>query len=164
MRRHAEGLIILSGGSPGRGWRNPVRIVDVVRAAVGEVEDYVRVDVAGESDVLVAGNAVSDVTHLIAELIENGTVFSPPKTRVVVSADGGHGPVAEIDDRGLGLSPNELDDINPRLASRAEFDLATPTSSASSWSAGWRPGTASGCSCARPSTAGRPRSCCSRSA
>ena len=124
MRRHAEGLIILSGSVPGRGWRDPVPVVDVLRAAVAEVEDYVRVDVASESDVLVAGNAVSDVTHLIAELIENATVFSPPNTRVVVSAERvGTGLVAEVEDRGLGLSPDELDDINARLASPAEFDL-----------------------------------------
>ncbi len=125
MRRHAEGLIILSGSVPGRGWRDPVPVVDVLRAAVAEVEDYVRVDVASESDDLVAGNAVSDVIHLIAELVENATVFSPPNTRIVVSAERvGTGLVAEVEDRGLGLSPDELDDINARLASPAEFDLA----------------------------------------
>jgi signal transduction histidine kinase len=124
MRRHAEGLIILSGSVPGRGWRDPVPVVDILRAAVAEVEDYVRVDVASESDDLVAGNAVSDVTHLIAELVENATVFSPPNTRIEVSAGRvGTGLVAEVEDRGLGLSPDELDDINARLASPAEFDL-----------------------------------------
>ena len=71
MRRQAEGLIILSGAVPGRGWRDPVPVVDILRAAVAEVEDYVRVDVTSESDDLVAGNAVSDVIHLIAELVEN---------------------------------------------------------------------------------------------
>ena len=124
MRRHAEGLIILSGSVPGRGWRDPVPVVDILRAAVAEVEDYVRVDVASESDDLVAGNAVSDVTHLIAELVENATVFSPPNTRIEVSAGRvGTGLVAEVEDRGLGLSPDELDDINARLASPEEFDL-----------------------------------------
>jgi hypothetical protein len=59
MRRHAEGLIILSGAVPGRGWRDPVPVVDILRAAVAEVEDYVRVDVTSESDDLVAGNAVA---------------------------------------------------------------------------------------------------------
>src|SRR4029077_6146502 len=125
MRRHAEGLIILSGAVPGRGWREPVPVVDILRAAVGEVEDYVRVDVTSESDDLVAGNAVSDVTHLIAELIENAAVFSPPNTRIEVRAERvGTGLVAEVEDRGLGLSLTELDDINARLASPAEFDLA----------------------------------------
>jgi signal transduction histidine kinase len=125
MRRHAEGLIILSGSVPGRGWRDPVPVIDVLRAAVAEVEDYVRVDVNSESDDLVAGSAVSDVIHLIAELVENATVFSPPNTRIEVRADRvGTGLVAEVEDRGLGLSAEELADINRRLASTQEFDLA----------------------------------------
>jgi signal transduction histidine kinase len=125
MRRHAEGLIILSGSVPGRGWRDPVPVVDVLRAAVAEVEDYVRVDVNSESEDLVAGSAVSDVIHLIAELVENATVFSPPNTRIEVRAERvGTGLVAEVDDRGLGLSAEELADINRRLASSQEFDLA----------------------------------------
>ena len=125
MRRHAEGLIILSGSVPGRGWRDPVPVVDILRAAVAEVEDYVRVDVASETDDLVAGNAVSDVIHLIAELVENATVFSPPNTRIEVRAERvGTGLAAEVEDRGLGLSPDELDDINARLASPADFDPA----------------------------------------
>jgi anti-sigma regulatory factor (Ser/Thr protein kinase) len=125
MRRHAESLIVLSGAVPGRGWRDPVPVVDILRAAVAEVEDYVRVDVASESDDLVAGNAVSDITHLIAELVENAAVFSPPNTRIEVRAERvGTGLVAEVEDRGLGLSFEELDEINARLASPAEFDLA----------------------------------------
>jgi signal transduction histidine kinase len=125
MRRHAEGLIILSGSTPGRGWREPVPVVDVLRAAVAEVEDYVRVDVLSESRDLVAGNAVNDVIHLVAELVENATVFSPPNTRIEVRADrAGTGLVAEIEDRGLGLSKEELADINTRLANPPEFDLA----------------------------------------
>jgi len=125
MRRHAESLIILSGSTPGRGWRDPVPVVDVLRAAVAEVEDYVRVDVLSESRDLVAGNAVNDVIHLVAELVENATVFSPPNTRIEVRADrAGAGLVAEIEDRGLGLSHEELADINTRLANPPEFDLA----------------------------------------
>jgi signal transduction histidine kinase len=125
MRRHAEGLIILSGATPGRGWRDPVPVVDVLRAAVAEVEDYVRVDVVSESEDLVAGNVVNDVIHLVAELIENATVFSPPNTRVEVRAERvGVGLVAEIEDRGLGLDADDIDDINRRLASPPEFDLA----------------------------------------
>src|SRR5436190_2242253 len=125
MRRYAEGLIILSGAVPGRGWRDPVPVVDILRAAVAEVEDYVRVDVTSESDDLIAGNAVSDVIHLIAELIENAAAFSPPNTRIEVRAERvGTGLVAEVEDRGLGMSPDELDDINARLASLPEFDLA----------------------------------------
>jgi len=125
MRRHAEGLIILSGSTPGRGWREPVPVVDVLRAAVAEVEDYVRVDVLSESRDLVTGNAVNDVIHLVAELVENAAVFSPPNTRIEVRADrAGTGLVAEIEDRGLGLSQEELADINTRLANPPEFDLA----------------------------------------
>jgi signal transduction histidine kinase len=125
MRRHAEGLIILSGSTPGRGWREPVPVVDVLRAAVAEVEDYVRVDVLSESRDLVAGNAVNDVIHLIAELVENAAAFSPPNTRIEVRADrAGTGLVAEVEDRGLGLSQSELAEINDRLARPPEFDLA----------------------------------------
>ena len=125
MRRHAEGLIILSGSTPGRGWRDPVPVVDVLRAAIAEVEDYVRVDVLSESRDLVAGNAVNDIIHLVAELVENATAFSPPNTRIEVRADRvGTGLVAEIEDRGLGLSQDELADINGRLANPPEFDLA----------------------------------------
>jgi hypothetical protein len=115
----------LSGAVPGRGWRDPVPAVDILRAAVAEVEDYVRVDVTSESDDLIAGNAVSDVIHLIAELIENAAAFSPPNTRIEVRAERvGTGLVAEVEDRGLGMSPDELDDINARLVSPPEFDLA----------------------------------------
>jgi signal transduction histidine kinase len=125
MRRHAEGLIILSGAVPGRGWRDPVPVVDVLRAAVAEVEDYVRVDVTSETDELVAGNAVNDVIHLVAELIENAAAFSPPNTRIEVRAERvGNGLVAEVEDRGLGLPAEELADINRRLESSQEFDLA----------------------------------------
>jgi Nitrate and nitrite sensing/Histidine kinase-, DNA gyrase B-, and HSP90-like ATPase len=125
MQRHAEGLIILSGSTPGRGWRKPVPVVDVLRAAVAEIEDYVRVDVLSESRDLVAGDAVNDVIHLVAELVENAASFSPPSTRIDVRADRtGAGLVAVIEDRGLGLSDDELADINLHLASPSEFDLA----------------------------------------
>ena len=113
MRRHAEGLIILSGATPGRGWRDPVPVIDVLRAAIAEVEDYVRVDVASESRDAVVGAAVNDVIHLLAELVENATAFSPPNTRVEIRADAvGDGLAIEIEDRGLGLSAEELAEIN----------------------------------------------------
>jgi signal transduction histidine kinase len=125
MRRHAEGLIILSGSTPGRAWLEPVPVLDVLRAAVAEVEDYVRVDVVSESRDLVAGGAVNDIIHLVAELVENAAVFSPPNTRIEVRADRvGTGLVAEIEDRGLGLSDQERDAVNRRLASPPEFDPA----------------------------------------
>ena len=125
MRRHAEGLIILSGATPGRGWRDPVPVLDVLRAAIAEVEDYVRVNAASDSRDSVVGAAVNDVIHLVAELVENATTFSPPTTRVEIRADVvGNGFAVEIEDRGLGLAPGELADINARLASPPEFDLA----------------------------------------
>ncbi|MFE6050268.1 nitrate- and nitrite sensing domain-containing protein [Kitasatospora sp. NPDC056446] len=125
MRRHAEGLIILAGGSPGRAWRKPVRMVDVVRAAVGEVEDYARVTVRPFPGTGLLGSAVADVTHLVAELVENAAVFSPPTTHVTVQGEVvAHGFALEIDDRGLGLSEQMLAEINERLAVEQEFDLA----------------------------------------
>jgi signal transduction histidine kinase len=125
MRRHAEGLIILSGATPSRGWRDPVPAIDVLRAAIAEVEDYVRVDVMSESRDYVAGPAVNDVIHLIAELVENATAFSPPNTQVEVKADSvAAGFAVEIEDRGLGLSNEEMAEINERLTTPPEFDLA----------------------------------------
>ncbi|GAA2665747.1 hypothetical protein GCM10010412_042300 [Nonomuraea recticatena] len=125
MRRHAEGLIILSGAVPGRGWRKPVPLHDVVRGASAEVEDYTRVSVSPMPDHSLAGPVVGDVIHLIAELIENATVFSPPHTAVTVRGElAAHGFAIEVEDRGLGLSEEELADLNERLANPPEFDLA----------------------------------------
>ena len=126
MRRHAEGLLVLAGATPGRGWRDPVPVADVLNAAVAEVEDYVRVDVVTDSADAVTGIAVSDIIHLLAELIENATAFSPPNTRVEVRGDAvGNGFAIEVEDRGLGMSAEEFAHINRRLASPPEFDLAS---------------------------------------
>ncbi|MEU0854422.1 nitrate- and nitrite sensing domain-containing protein [Streptomyces griseofuscus] len=104
MRRHAESLIILSGSAPGRRWRRPVPIAQVVSSAVGEIEDYARVVVPPMPDTGIAADAVADVVHLFAELLENATVFSPPHTQVTLRTGRvGGGFVLEIDDRGLGL-------------------------------------------------------------
>jgi hypothetical protein len=128
MRRHAEDLVILAGAAPGRGWRNPVAIVDVLRGAVSEVEDYARVSIRPMPEVSLAGRAVGDVIHLLAELIENATSFSPPHTRVNVGGEVvANGFAVDIEDRGLGLSPEELTDLNRRLLEPPEFD---PTNSA----------------------------------
>jgi signal transduction histidine kinase len=125
MRRHAEGLLILAGSTPGRGWRDPVLVTDALNAAVSEVEDYVRVDVVTESSHFVAGTAVNDVIHLLAELIENATAFSPPHTRVEIRGElVGKGFAIEIEDRGLGIPADQLARINDRLASPPDFDLA----------------------------------------
>jgi signal transduction histidine kinase len=123
MRRHAESLIILSGHAPGRGWRNPVPLVDVLRAAIAEVEDYTRIKVISATQAALAGPAVGDVIHMIAELAENATIFSPPNTPVIITGDiVGQGFAVEIEDRGLGLSEEKLADINQRLASPPPFD------------------------------------------
>jgi signal transduction histidine kinase len=125
MRRHAEGLIILSGHAPGRGWRDPVPVTDVLRGAVAEVEDYKRVAVICESQDAVIGSAVADVIHLLAELIENAATCSPASTEVTVRAERvANGFVVEIEDRGIGIGPADLAALNERLQNPPEFDLA----------------------------------------
>ncbi|GII53805.1 histidine kinase [Planotetraspora thailandica] len=125
MRRHAEGLIILSGAAPGRSWRKPVPVMDVVRAAISEVEDFTRISLPVMPNASLTGSVVADVVHLLAELLENATIFSPPQTKVLVRGEVvANGLVVEIEDRGLGLAPEEYDAINENLANPPEFDLA----------------------------------------
>ncbi|MFE9451538.1 nitrate- and nitrite sensing domain-containing protein [Streptomyces sp. NPDC006739] len=125
MRRHAEGLVILSGAAPSRQWRRPVQLMDIVRAAVAEVEDYERIEVRRLPRVAVTGPAVADLTHLVAELLENATVFSPPHTAVqVVGERVANGFTLEIHDRGLGMTAEALLDANLRLAETPEFELS----------------------------------------
>ncbi|MFD3518274.1 nitrate- and nitrite sensing domain-containing protein [Streptomyces sp. NPDC058657] len=125
MRRHAEGLVILSGAAPSRQWRKPVQLMDVVRAAVAEVEDYERIEVRRLPRIGVGGPAVADLTHLIAELLENATVFSPPHTAVQVLGERvANGFTLEIHDRGLGMAADALLDANLRLAETPEFELS----------------------------------------
>ncbi|MCD9877324.1 sensor histidine kinase [Streptomyces guryensis] len=123
MRRHAENLIVLSGSAPGRRWRRPVPVADVVSSAVGEIEAYTRVEVPPMPRVGVAADAVADVVHLIAELVENATVFSPPDTRVTMRtarADGGF--LLRIDDRGLGFDTEQLEEAERTLRKPGDFD------------------------------------------
>jgi signal transduction histidine kinase len=125
MRRHAESLIILSGEAPARGWRHPVPLVDVLRAAVAEVEDYTRVKVTATTDASLAGPAVGDVIHMIAELAENATIYSPPQTPVSITGSiVGQGFAVEIEDRGLGMSTAHRDEINAQLENPPAFDLS----------------------------------------
>ncbi|MGW0503231.1 nitrate- and nitrite sensing domain-containing protein [Micromonospora sp. NPDC003241] len=125
MRRNAENLIVLSGSTPGRAWRRNVPMVDVVRGAVGEVEDYTRVQVLPISGVSLAGRAVGDVIHLLAELIENGLSFSPPHTTVEVRGQlVANGFAIEIEDRGLGMTEEDLAAANHRITDRSELNLA----------------------------------------
>ncbi|GHJ39746.1 nitrate- and nitrite sensing domain-containing protein [Streptomyces sp. TS71-3] len=124
MRRHAESLIILSGAAPVRGWRRPVPMLDLVRAAVAEVEDFTRVEVRVAEDVHVAGSAVADLTHLIAELVENAVAFSPPNTKVQVRGERvGAGLALEVEDRGLGMSRQAMDQANRKIVDASQVDL-----------------------------------------
>ncbi|MFJ8888317.1 nitrate- and nitrite sensing domain-containing protein [Streptomyces sp. NPDC102402] len=124
MRRHAESLIILSGAAPGRAWRRPVPLTDVVRAAVSEIEDYARVEVRALPDAGVKGTGVADLTHLLAELVENAAQFSPPHTKVRISGElVGNGYALEIEDRGLGMGKELLDEANRRIEQSETLDL-----------------------------------------
>ncbi|MEV4413810.1 nitrate- and nitrite sensing domain-containing protein [Catellatospora sp. NPDC049609] len=125
MRRHAEALVILAGAAPGRGWRHPVPVIDVVRGATSEIEDYQRVTIDRLPEMKVLGRAVGDLIHLLAELLENATSFAPPHTRVRVFAESvGQGLAVHIEDRGLGMSDTELLEANARLAEPPAFDPA----------------------------------------
>ncbi|MFI6856590.1 nitrate- and nitrite sensing domain-containing protein [Streptomyces sp. NPDC050416] len=124
MRRHAESLIILSGAAPGRAWRMPVSLTNVVRAAVSEVEDYARVEVRQLPEAAVFGAAVADLTHLLAELIENAAQFSPPHTRVRITGEPvGNGYAVEVEDRGLGMGKEALAEANRRIEQSETLDL-----------------------------------------
>lgn len=125
MRRQAEGLIILSGATPGRGWRRPVQVVEVLRGAIGEIEEYARVDLSTDSQDYLQGTGVADVTHLLAELVENAVSFSPPGTRVQVRGSRvANGYAVEIEDRGLGIGAETRRLLNQRLADPPDFDVA----------------------------------------
>ncbi|GII00206.1 sensor histidine kinase [Planobispora takensis] len=125
MRRYAENLLVLSGAAPGRAWREAVPMLDVVRGALAEIEDYTRVDVLPMGEVSLDGRAVGDVIHLVAELVENAASFSPPYTTVKVSGSVvAHGYAVEIEDRGLGMSPQDVAAANERIANPPELKLS----------------------------------------
>ncbi|MER7668398.1 ATP-binding protein [Kitasatospora sp. NPDC096128] len=125
MRRNAENLVILGGALPARRWRNAVPVVNVLRSAVSETENYARVVVQGVPRASLSGQAVADVIHLIAELIENGTTFSPPYTQVQVSAqEVPKGLAVEVEDRGLGMTEEEYERLNEYLANPPELDVS----------------------------------------
>lgn len=116
MRRNAESLLVLAGEDPPRRWTEPVSLTAAVRAAVGEIEDYRRVNVDGVDEASLVGTAVSDVTHLLAELIENAAQFSPPDSMVeIVGRRVVDGYALAIVDDGVGMSNEQLDDANRRL-------------------------------------------------
>ncbi|WP_327680951.1 nitrate- and nitrite sensing domain-containing protein [Kitasatospora sp. NBC_00458] len=126
MRRNGENLLVLAGEDPGRRWTRPVPLVDVLRAAASEVEQYERIELASVPSAEVAGRVVNDLVHLLAELLENATSFSSPQTRVRVT---GHAlpdgrVLVEIHDTGIGLSPDDLAEINERLANPPTVDVS----------------------------------------
>jgi signal transduction histidine kinase len=128
IRRNAESLLVLSGEEPPRTWGRPVLLVDVVRAAIAETEDLDRVVFAVDERLAVLGNAVADLTHLLAELVENAVHFSPPEASVIIrtrpylQAPGAH--VLTVEDWGVGMRPEDLAEANDLLANPREVDLS----------------------------------------
>ncbi|GHJ36241.1 nitrate- and nitrite sensing domain-containing protein [Streptomyces sp. TS71-3] len=126
MRRNGENLLVLSGKEPGRRWDQPVPLVDVLRAASSEVEQYHRIELVGVSDAEIHGMAVTDLVHLLAELLENATAFSSPDARVRVTATRlpDSRVMIEIHDQGVGLASGDFVEINQRLAKPPAVDAA----------------------------------------
>ncbi len=125
MRRNAESLLVLAGIEPPRKWAAPVRLTDVIRAALGEVEDYQRVTVRGVEPTTILGSAAADLAHLLAELIENALVFSPPDQTVDIRGrNRPDGYTLAIIDSGLGMPPADVTSANRRLAGAESFTIA----------------------------------------
>jgi len=123
MRRHAESLIVLAGDSPNRAFRDAVPFVDVLRAAAAEVEDYTRVRVVCRTSAALASPAVADVIHMLAEFVENATIFSPRGTEVRVTGEMvAKGFAVDIEDRGLGMDDEQFETVNASLANPPLFD------------------------------------------
>ncbi|MGX7828466.1 nitrate- and nitrite sensing domain-containing protein [Actinokineospora sp. 24-640] len=125
MRRNNENLMVLSGTEVSRRFTRPVPLVSVLRAAVSEIEQYQRVVLRPAPPVEVVGYAAGDLVHLVAELLDNATAFSPPRARVVVGAqphpEGG--VLVEVVDEGVGMAEAELAAVNRRLAEDAPTEL-----------------------------------------
>jgi signal transduction histidine kinase len=125
MRRNAESLLVLAGIEPPRQWSAPVKLADVVRAALGEVEDYQRVVVRNLEPASVTGAVAADVAHVLAELIENGLSFSPPEESVEVKGRlTTSGYTLAVTDNGLGMAPDDVERANRRLAGQESFTVA----------------------------------------
>lgn len=127
MRRNDENLLVLAGEEGGRRWTTPVALLDVVRAAVAEVEQYARIRPDIETGFDIASNAVGGVVHLLAELLENAAGFSAPGTPVDVRARslGASGEIMiEIEDQGIGMTTSQMEQVNERLADAPTFDVS----------------------------------------
>ncbi|MCI2415802.1 nitrate- and nitrite sensing domain-containing protein [Saccharopolyspora sp. K220] len=126
QQRHAENMSILADRKPGRQYRNPVSLVDILYSAAGEVEDYPRIHIGPVPHVAVKGAAVTDTIHVLAELIDNATTFSPPHEQVWIRTHGtGNGVVVEIEDGGLGMSEEGLATANAMLVDPPDFTAFT---------------------------------------
>ncbi|MER6836727.1 nitrate- and nitrite sensing domain-containing protein [Streptomyces cellulosae] len=124
LRRYEENLVIVSGERPGRTWSEPVALIDILRSAVGEVAEYRRVEVFADEEVSLAPPAVADVIHLLAELIDNATAYSPAPSPVTVrAAMVAKGLAVEVEDRGLGMSEEDYASLNTHLAEPPQFDV-----------------------------------------
>ncbi|WP_328493304.1 nitrate- and nitrite sensing domain-containing protein [Streptomyces sp. NBC_00414] len=124
LRRYEENLVIISGERPGRSWTEPVALIDILRSSVGEVAEYQRVEVQTDEEVFLAPPAVADVIHLLAELIDNATTYSPAPSPVGVRAGlVAKGLAVEIEDRGLGMSEDDYASFNAQLAVPPQFDV-----------------------------------------
>ncbi|MER6352752.1 ATP-binding protein [Streptomyces sp. NPDC001634] len=125
IRRHAENLAVLGGAVSRRQWSNPVPMTEVLRSAIAEVEQYSRVKLVPPVDGTLRGHAVADVIHLLAELVENATVFSAPHTQVLLRAGlVTSGLAVEVEDRGLGMPPAEQHRMNALLADPDQVNVA----------------------------------------
>ncbi|KAA0940144.1 sensor histidine kinase, partial [Streptomyces apricus] len=126
IRRHAENLAVLGGAVSRRQWSNPVSMTEVLRSATAEVEQYSRVKLVPPVDGTVRGHAVADVIHLLAELVENATVFSAPHTQVLLRANVvTSGLAVEVEDRGLGMPLAEQHKMNALLADPDQVNVAS---------------------------------------
>ena len=113
MRRNAESLLVLAGSESPRIWAKPTAMADVVRAAVGEVDEYQRIEVPALEPARMSGSAVSDISHLLAELLENAVQFSPPSEAVrVTGLFGSDGYQITVSDRGVGMSEARVAELN----------------------------------------------------
>ncbi|MFF7790462.1 ATP-binding protein [Streptomyces sp. NPDC007991] len=125
IRRHAENLAVLGGAVSRRQWSNPVSMTEVLRSAIAEVEQYSRVKLVPPIDGTLRGHAVADVIHLLAELVENATVFSAPHTQVLLRAGlVTSGLAVEVEDRGLGMPLEEQTRMNALLADPDQVNVA----------------------------------------
>jgi hypothetical protein len=126
MRRNDENLLVLAGADSTRVQREPAALIDVLRAAQSEVEHYTRIEFGViDRDIEIAAHAVNDLVHLVAELFDNATAFSPPDSTVVVEARRvGDRAVLYVEDHGIGMSPDQLADLNERLATPPMVDVA----------------------------------------